>query len=138
VIKNRLLGILLLALALLAGVSGLSGCSTSDPLTSGIVVEKDFDDVDDDRVTVPVYTNECKPVTKTVSRYDSVQKKTVTKNMTVTECKRVKTGTRVERRYDGEHWNIKIQEEGGDRTAWVEVDEETYNGLKIGDTWTRP
>jgi hypothetical protein len=110
---GRVLAALLAALVL--GVA-----AACNGVTSGVVIEKNYDDPDRWTSSEPVYKQNCRTVRQRTTSYQ--------------DCTRVLSHYEQEDHYDGPHWSLRLRDREG-RTGWVEVDQIAYHRARIGDTY---
>lgn len=111
------------AVAAMVSALALAGCAT---ITSGTVVEKDYDDADTYMGTC--YRTEYHTVTKPVTRttYVNGKSSTTTTMQTVSEPRQVSYPCQ---KFDPEHYRLRLK--AGDEQGWVNVNPAAYKACAV-------
>lgn len=113
---------------LVAAAACLALAACGDPIESGYVVGKSYDDPDYWTETVDDYAYQC--------RYEYGYNPSTGEYEFANICKNRHVGSHTERRYDGPHWYLKIRDDKDQkRTGNVTVSESEYNTTSVGDHW---
>lgn len=116
----------------LLAVIVLAGCG-SDPIQSGTVQGRLYDDPDSWIYWQPIYGEQCHPETRT-----SYNGKTTT-TYTTTVCNSVVISHIPIQQHDPAHWYLKVRDDKDPKhVGKVEVSENTFNAYGVGQHWPDP
>lgn len=112
---------------LAASLAALALAACADPIESGYVMRKQYDDPDHwtEQVEDTAYTCQYEYGYQADGKYGFGN-----------VCKERTVGYHTEARYDGPHWKLRIKDDKDpDRKQWVEVSQDEYNNYDIGTHW---
>lgn len=115
-------------LAVLLALS-ITACG-EDPVQSGTVIAKQYDDPDHWVERVDDYAYSC--------QYEYGMRPDGTYGFG-NICKDRHVGSHSEQRYDGPHWRLRVRDDkDSKRKQWVEVSQEEYGRFDRGGHWPDP
>lgn len=123
---------------LIAGLLGglaIAGCS--EPIKSGTVIDREYDDPDTWTHWQPIYRERCEPRTRTETSY--VNGKSQTRTVTRMECRSSVSHHIPVQQHDGPHWRLKLRsDEDVSKKGWITVSQNEYerytNGMHYPDS----